>query len=992
MSTRQSLLALSAALALLAPGLTAVAQPSLTLRSAELSVAVGAEFPRVVVYTDRRSGAVLHGRSAPLTSIQLNGADQRVTGTARSAVDSVRYALTFPDLPGVRLDASLALRGRTLTFRIDQVRDTAAFRVGTIDIPGHDLLTVRAADPAPQVAAARVELNKNGNGDRIYPVTTATTPDATPLGSAYGMVSTGKLAAAIETNSTYDNNGGAGADENGRIWRQARQTPDGPAVSVWSGRWTHRAQGSPDTEPAPWAKVTLTGERNGDGVLDWQDAAIAFRDIMWQPKGWEKTKDRVVQRIPFNIASSATHPFTRTLDDTKRVNQATDGLGQFVLLKGYQSEGHDAAHPDYGGHYNERAGGLRGLNTLLQQGKRWNADFGVHVNATESYPEARAFSETLVDKNNKQWAWMDQSYRIDQRRDLTSGDIQRRLAELQRETRGGLDFLYFDVFRETGWTADRLQREVRKLGWEMATEWSHRLERETLWTHWATDIDYSSETHRGINSSIIRLARNHQKDVFVHHPLLMGARIVEFEGWTGETDYRAFLANTFEQNLPTKYLQHFPVQRLSTVEAVLDGGVSVTAPGGKRQFRKDGRLLYDDGAYLLPWSPTAPDKAYHWNPAGGTSTWDLPVELAGQSSVRLYRLTDDGRQHVGALPVRDGKVTITAEARTPYLVTAQSPAPAPRLGYGEGTPTANPGFDSGDLTGWRTSGAAKVETNDLGQREAVVRGGAASLSQRLTLPRGQYAASLMVEVEPGKSRPVTVFAGGKETRLARSTVTNIVASEEKKGTKSQRVRVFFSSDGSTEVGVRVGAGDAVVRLDDLRVVAAPDPGNRWDFERVDQGFGPFVPGGEIAPTDARTHLAEKHAPFTQRGWNGKAVDDVIEGNWSLKSFEYAAHLAYRTTPATVRFEPGHRYRVSFRYAAAGTAYSWVVGEDPANGAPRDVSVTPLPARGEPGTHTVEFTASSTGDTWVGLRRPTGGDGEEFTLDEFAVFDLDAGGR
>ncbi|MGW0520339.1 endo-alpha-N-acetylgalactosaminidase family protein [Crossiella sp. NPDC003009] len=992
MSTRLSPVVLAAALTLLAPALPAAAQPELTLRSAELSVAVGAEFPRVVSYTDRRSGAVLHGRSAPLTSLRLNGTEYRTSAAARPAGGAVRYALTFPDLPGVRLAASLALHGRTVTFRIDQVRDTQAFRVGTIDIPGHDLLTVRAADPAAQVAAARVELNKNGNGDRIYPVNAATPPDAQPQGSAYGMVSTGKLAAAIETNSTYDQDGGPGADENGRIWRQARATADGPAVSVWSGRWTHRAKGAPDTEPAPWAKVTLTGERNGDGVLDWQDAAIAFRDIMWQPQGWQRTKDRVVQRIPFNIASSATHPFTRTLDDTKRVNLATDGLGQFVLLKGYQSEGHDAAHPDYGGHYNERAGGLRGLNTLLEKGKRWNADFGVHVNATESYPEAKAFSETLVDKNNKQWAWMDQSYRINQRRDLTSGDLQRRLAQLQRETKGGLDFLYFDVFRETGWTADRLQREVRQLGWEMATEWSHRLERETLWTHWATDIDYSSETHRGINSTIIRLARNHQKDVFVHHPLLMGARIVEFEGWTGETDYRAFLANTFEQNLPTKYLQHFPVQRLSTVEAVLDGGLKVTAPGGKRQFHQDGRLIYDDGAYLLPWSPAAPDKAYHWNPTGGTSTWALPPALAKWPSLQLYRLTDDGRAHVGALPVRDGKVTITADARTPYLVTAQTPAPAPKMGYGEGTPTANPGFDSGDLTGWRHSGAVTVETNDRGQREAVVRGGSAGLSQRVQLPPGQYAASLMVEVEPGKSRPVTVFAGGKETRLDRSTVTNIVASEEKKGTKSQRVRVFFTSTGGTEVGVRVGDGDAAVRIDDLRVTPAPDPGSRWDFERVDQGWGPFVPGGEIAPTDARTHLAEKHAPFTQRGWHGKAVDDVIEGDWSLKSFEYAAHLVYRTTPATVRFEPGHRYRVSFKYAAAGGAYSWVVGEDPADGKPKDVTVTPLPARAEPGTHTVEFTASSSGDSWVGLRRAVGGDAEELSLDEFAVFHLGPAGR
>ncbi len=42
---------------------------------------------------------------------------------------------------------------------------------------------------------------------------------------------------------------------------------------------------------------------------------------------------------------------------------------------------------------------MKDLNTLLEEGGKWGADFGVHVNATESYPEAKAFSEQLVDKH-----------------------------------------------------------------------------------------------------------------------------------------------------------------------------------------------------------------------------------------------------------------------------------------------------------------------------------------------------------------------------------------------------------------------------------------------------------------------------------------------------------------------------------------------------------------------------------------------------------------
>ncbi len=180
---------------------------------------------------------------------------------------------------------------------------------------------------------------------------------------------------------------------------------------------------------------------------------------MVEPPGAGDTKDRVMTHIPFNFASQATHPFLRTLDDVKRIALATDGLGQLAILKGYGAEGHDSAHPDYGGNYNTRAGGLDDLNTLLRKGKAWNTTFGVHVNATESYPEANAFNETLVDKNAKGWNWLNQSYYINQRRDLASGDIVRRFQQLRDETDPNLSFLYIDVYYSTGWLADGLTRQ-----------------------------------------------------------------------------------------------------------------------------------------------------------------------------------------------------------------------------------------------------------------------------------------------------------------------------------------------------------------------------------------------------------------------------------------------------------------------------------------------------------------------------------------------------
>ena len=72
----------------------------------------------------------------------------------------------------------------------------------------------------------------------------------------------------------------------------------------------------------------------------------------------------------------------------------TDGLGQSVLLKGYANEGHDSAHPDYAD-IGKRIGGAEDMNTLLTEGAKYGARFGIHVNAGEMYPEAKVSKMTM---------------------------------------------------------------------------------------------------------------------------------------------------------------------------------------------------------------------------------------------------------------------------------------------------------------------------------------------------------------------------------------------------------------------------------------------------------------------------------------------------------------------------------------------------------------------------------------------------------------------
>ncbi|MCF3124735.1 hypothetical protein IPZ68_34275 [Streptomyces arenae] len=1003
--------------ALAAPASGARPAADTVLRSADLDVRVATDFPRVVSYTDRASGAVLHGRADAVTTVLVDETAHTPKVTATVGRKRVAYVLAFDG--GTRVDVEIAVEGRQVHWRVTRIADTDALRVGTLRIPGLSLLSVRSDQPGAALLAAKVQLDKAKSGDTLVRPA-KDTPAEAATGCAYAVVAHDGLGGAIETNTVYDKpTSEAGTTwENGRLWRETVKAGDYVEARLSPGQWTHRAATAPvdATEPLPYATVVVTGDRNGDGKVDWQDAAIAFRDIMVTPLGADEQHLRVVPHIPFNFASQATNPFLATLDNVKRIHLATDGLRQYTLLKGYQSEGHDSAHPDYADNYNTRAGGLDDLNTLVREGKKWNSDFSVHVNATESYPVANAFSDKLVDKSNEQWDWLDQSYRIDQRRDLVSGDIVKRFADLRAQTHGGLNTLYIDVFRESGWTSDRLQRAFREQGWTITTEWGHGFERSAIWSHWATEPDYGGDTSRGINSRLIRFVRNHQKDVFADKwPTLLGiARMGNFEGWVGKTDWHAFYELIWTHSLPAKYLQAYPIKTWGEHEIAFFGdarsgaATTVSDSGGTRRITTDGRVVYEEGRYLLPWEPrkaTDPAKLYHYNPSGGSSSWRLPRAWANRSRVALYKLTDQGRVFESYVSVAGGKVTLDAEAKQPYVLYRDRAAALPDPRWGQSTPLHDPGFHSGSLKGWKVSGPASVELSALGDHELVVgAGGAAAVGQRLArLKAGTYVASVQVEVgeKAGERREASLEVRTADGVTAvnsttTSTAGNYVAADRKHGTRFQRMFTYFTvpeGGGPAELTLRAAAGDARVRFDNVRVVATARPADlpratlvREDFEHVPQGWGPFVKGDAGDVTDPRTHIAQRHAPYTQRGWNGKAIDDVIDGTNSLKSRGENDGLVYRTVPHTVRFAAGRRYRVSFRYEneKAGQ-YAWVTAVDAP--APRELSREELPVATAPTTLTYEFTAPAEGEAWVGLRK-TGDDGKaEFVLDAFEVTEL-----
>lgn len=382
-----------------------------------LHVVLHPDFPQVAGYVFEGK-AIAGNFGDALNSIAINGQAYPVTvGELQAEESQVTYPISFGDaLEGVSFNVVVSVEDSTLSYRITDITDPGKL-VNYIEIPNLDLVSVTNAQPGASVFGARVSVDRNISGDDHVILSDANIGNSPTVKSAWMITAnTDEFAAGFDSNAVLDKTVSGKNGPADTKFKYRLEMVDGVKVaSVSPGEWVYRGGSvqkyddgtgiGPDNDPYVSVKFTL--DANSDQKVDWQDGAIALRDIKPMAANSDGVANYVISRIPFNIVSQAAHPFLRTLDDTKRISLATDNLGQQVLLKGYQAEGHDSAQGDYAGHYNEKAGGLEDMKTLVSEGKNWNATFGIHVNATESYSEAYAFDEVLLNMPpQKAWGWM----------------------------------------------------------------------------------------------------------------------------------------------------------------------------------------------------------------------------------------------------------------------------------------------------------------------------------------------------------------------------------------------------------------------------------------------------------------------------------------------------------------------------------------------------------------------------------------------------------
>lgn len=949
-----------------------------SLVSDRMTVEIDKEFPRVKKYIWSGNGAEMHGQVNGFNELRINGKSYFPVASdySKKAADATHgetasYTLQLPEIK-VNVKVALELKDNVLHFNVTGIEENGTEKVKRIEFPNHDLISVLGTEPKAQQTAVWMSADWATIPviDEHYDLK-GTVKDVNAA-RAFAFANNDKLAATVLTNVVSDL-------EKVHVKVATDTALSTKKAAISGGSWTYRGSEVLDPEPLPWAKVVLTPDANGDQIVDWQDGAIAYRDQAATPYGSEIIKDHI-SYISMNIGSTTSTPFLRAFDNAKKISNLTDGFGQLVLFKGYQAEGHDDSHPDYGGHIGIRQGGAEDFNYVLSEGKKYNILGGVHINATEYMLDAFDIKmENLTQPLSKGWGWLDQAYYVNKTKDVESGELKRRLDMLKSDTGDNLSFVYVDVYAGADYNARKLSQYINGNGWMLGTEYAGPLFDQTAWVHWGTDPGYPNQ---GNESKVVRFIRNQVLDGFLTTPLLKGNKQVGVGYWQNSSPFYSYNATTaafFNHNLPTKYMQNFPIIKMTDNRIDFEDNVVVERKNGKIHLSKDGNdiaIMTDssnisDSTVFIPWDPKTENKIYHWNPAGGKSTWTLPASWNSVTTAQLYKLTDLGREHVGSVEVTDGKVTLTAEKGIGYALYKTTAQEEPEMVWGEGSPAKDMGFDSQEFGYWKKSSTAEstdhinfVKNSNADDQLQVKGPGDAHIEQTLTglTPGKTYSASVWVKVDGKRNVEVGVKQGN-------DTVTNMLDNTEHKylsgqhkyvGASFQRIKVSFDATSETaNLFFNVEDGNAAVTFDDVKIWENPtktDAGNSVlfeDFENVDEGWGPFV-YSKSGPV--RTHLVEK-------GGN-QNMTYVLDGTWSLKTNEEGTGEWLRTLPHTLRMKEDNRYHLTMEYNSDETDMYTVAVRVNENGVVRDLVSENL----KEGRHTLDlsFATENAKDAYLAI--------------------------
>ena len=895
-----------------------------TIENDGLSVRVDSDFPRIADYT--LNGKTLNGSERRFNYVTINTVDYPATATAEKSEDgkSITYHVV-PDGIDVTFDVVFTVKeDQIVEMLIKNIEEPEGVLVNSINLPDQPLISANSAQEGAVLNASWAEENSRKFQDLQENITEKNTSTTANRSVSIPIITANGLSASMLNNALLD------GEE--FVFRGFDLENGERSVGVWNQDFMYRGVDGEKILPFPsepdeeelYCRIAIAEDTNDDEVVNWQDGANALKQLTEGLIPGGDTAARSFFHVGYNFASGTQQPFLKVADNMKRLSNYLDGFSQQLVFKGYANEGHDSGHADYQD-INKRAGGAEDMNVAIAEADKINSNIGIHINSQEAYPEAKMYNDHVM-ADRLAWHWMDQSKVIRRYVDMLEGGFDDRLNQLFAQT-PDLDFVYIDCWGEDRWGEKKLVSNLLNNGVELlGTENGPDLNRFGVWVHSAQN-----------DSDIAQFVYNTQRDVYPSSSIYWGgySRSDSMMSWQHRNDINKLVEQFYTNQLPQKYLMCHEVLKVEDDMGTFEGNIT----SGNWVITKDGRKLTDgQGKIFIPWyaedsetkNPDEAAKIYHWNSDGGETTWTLPDNWSDLSNVYLYKTTQNGKVLVDTIDVVDGQVTISADAKTPYVVYPGE-AKADETEGSVGSPMKDTGFNSRDFSIWSKSGDADIQFNDDGNGVSILtisgtEEGAVSQTMEGLVPGQKYRVAAFMGAENGKTARITVET--PDGQIHENYIDQVIMSNQyfdnyAKGKMVQKMWVdFVQPEGETTAVVRFSAdacdnADGKATFMETRIVETKEPDlaegyvANETFEYIEQGaYGIFSPERSA---DGVPHLSETHLPYTS---------DTISGDWSLKLYgEYGqGDVTVRTSPSTMRLQPNREYELEFDTLGSGRVY------------------------------------------------------------------------
>lgn len=417
--------------------------PVIEIHQGPLKVTLDAKFPRVLSYDIEGRGRLLGARVENDLLIELNG---RVFSTGdftvkyAAGVSTVDYTITIAPAR-LRLALRFEANPGELLMKLTAVEEQGEFKLVTLNFPGHELVRVSANNPTASMY--RSEYYRSSWKDKAYkggydqPRPFFSSAIGEEDGEQYPQLgnwvsaSTDGITATVATNIPY--------------WKirtqflgfDARATD----FAFWLGTYHYRLRGA--VQPLLEARIALlTKDANGDGRVDWMEAALWQRELLGNPDPVFEPSTfsyKVMNEFVDQPGRQPSTTFDETLQLIERISVITGNAKQIAAVTGWQNKGMDSGWP-YFDRVNEALGGLTKLQWLAREAKKHNAIISYHINIDDSNANTPGFERSipvLADgRDGKPYPWSiyypngPQVYRISHTKDLESGFFEERVGAM----------------------------------------------------------------------------------------------------------------------------------------------------------------------------------------------------------------------------------------------------------------------------------------------------------------------------------------------------------------------------------------------------------------------------------------------------------------------------------------------------------------------------------------------------------------------------------